>query len=260
MKINLILLLSIIIFGSCGLEDQSLEKSSNDQEVKLDTKDNLTKIIFQNEEIKSNRFVTNIEKGDIVIMEISGIKNIPIFSTYEKDVYVSYKERKCSYTNLFLGNCNHCLKSDCKLCLNKPGFKADQFCWWELKESICNAQFKKLREFKKKSIVFGDDSNLHQIKYQIGNKLYSIGKLISNSKASTFKFKITEEMIQSDNSLSLVIQDKFKDKIKTGFIGYKNCGYVSKKEFNSDVDDDYVHMTYPSDTTFKITLSKEISI
>ena len=227
-------LLAFFLFG-CGLgegeeppakpmevqaQESDLEEIFPKEESSTEEKSNIDiplfiDVLFASQKVKSETFISNVNAGDVVKIQFSGVMGEDKFSKlYKKSFTSKWRETRCRY--ILEGEMNRRL--DCDKLEN---------------QGSCKASYKDYLGKDESSIKFKKKPKEIPIRWRIGSHIYNIGDIEKHSKNEIHaSFEIAKEMLQDTDELYLLPIHDFKRKVKIGFLGFDSCDGLRKENFH----------------------------
>ena len=191
------------------------EDQTPDPVVKEPTLEPVVDIIFENEKMDQELFVSHVNVGDVVVVHINkGLKQERRFSAiYEKTVESNWTIQKCSRSPEI--------------------YKGLTECYDLLQKGKCKVFYRDDLGERESPIDFKEETDNIPLKLKIGKHEYDFDhvKLYDRYSVNT-SFTVNQEMLQGTNELYIKPSTGSKSKVKIGFINYSDCPNQEKMNFS----------------------------
>ena len=198
----LLILLKVALFTSCVRKNKpevvfgeaQLEKGDSHSVVTpIQSLNENTYTFFENEKVLDDRYVGEVELGDVLVVEVRGIKKTPQAKIAIKNSKVQYSQYEC----------------------------INQKCFNLIKEKNCEYQYTVMEGEKVQSLDLGKENT---IQIYLGDTPIDIsGPTKLKNGRFQYKTDITEQLIKENTDLYIKFNKQNEKIIDLGFIGLGKC-------------------------------------
>ena len=169
--------------------------------------------ILSEQKIEKEIIVTDVQAGDILAIEVKGLRFTPQFSppyvktstsTWERWAYIASR--------------------------GVEGFGI----YFKEERGDCQGTFRDYQGEREERIEFEETSDLFGLHYKIGKKTYPLGKILKHTGYEIIAtLQVEEELLDGNHELKIVVQEGHPaKKVKTGFLDYVSCDGIGEQNFN----------------------------